>query len=124
MKLRVRPSRAALWSSAVLFAVGVAVLAIASWMVAGWHDIVPDEPPSWLARIQYDSAWAFAFAGVSLLAAAARLRAFAALCAAIPIALGTLRLVAYLAPAALSIHPILANPWLPYGAGNYSDMGV
>jgi two-component system sensor histidine kinase UhpB len=33
-------------------------------------------------------------------------------------------LIAYFAPGTINIHPILAHAWLPFGSGNYNDMGV
>src|SRR5439155_266122 len=72
----------------------------------------------------YDTAWAFAFAGAALIAHAIGFDRVGRLCAAVPIVLGALRIIAYIAPGAIRIHPILANPALPYGAGNYNDMGV
>jgi sensor domain CHASE-containing protein len=66
----------------------------------------------------------FAFCGATLALHAIGLRRVARLCAAVPILLGALRLLAYVAPDTVPIHPILANPWLPYRAGEYNDMNV
>jgi len=33
-------------------------------------------------------------------------------------------LAAYGAPGWIDVHPVAGNRWLPYGAGNYNDMGV
>ena len=77
-----------------------------------------------IERIQYDAAWAFVFAGAALAANVAGLSVLGRLCASVPIVLGALRVLASVAPGTIGVHPILANPWLPFGAGNYNDMGL
>ena len=106
----------------MLLAIGVAISAIAGWMIAGWHSTELAAPA--FERVQYDTAWMFAFCGATLALHAIGLRRAARLCAAVPILLGALRLIAYVAPDTIPIHPILANPWLPYRAGEYNDMNV
>jgi two-component system, NarL family, sensor histidine kinase UhpB len=99
-------------------------MAIGGWIVAGWHGWLPGTPPPELAIIQYDAAWAFVFAGASLIATGVRWSTLGRGLAIVPIAVGALRLAAYVAPGNISVHPLLASPWLPYGDGNYNDMGV
>jgi two-component system, NarL family, sensor histidine kinase UhpB len=110
------------WIAPALFTIGVAICAIAGLMLAGWHSTELAAPP--FERVQYDAAWVFAFCGATLALHAVGLRRFARLCAAVPILLGALRLIASVAPDTVPIHPILANPWLPYRAGEYNDMGI
>ena len=110
----------------VLFvATGVAVVAFCIDVITGWHASKPAPAiPLGLERIQYDTAWAFAFAGAALVAVALHLGALTRLFAAVPIALGGLRIIAYAVPDLIPIRPMLAVPWLPFGAGGYNDMGV
>ncbi len=116
--------RAAAWSAILFASVGLMVIAVAAWVVAAWHQLVMATPSLDVPHLQYDTAWAFAFCGAALLAYALQLRHLGRLCSAVPITLGAIRLVAYLVPGSIGIHPILAHPWLPFGAGNYNDMGV
>ncbi len=116
--------RAAAWSAILFASVGVVIIAVAGWVVAAWHRLVMATPSLGVPHLQYDTAWAFVFCGAALLAYALQLRRLGRLCSAVPLALGALRLVAYVAPGRISTHPILANPWLPFGPGNYNDMGV
>src|SRR3984893_439869 len=123
MKFSGVPRGAAL--SAILFAtVGVVVLAVSSWVIAAWHQLVMATPSVGVPHLQYDTAWAFASCGAALIAYAFRLRRVARLLAVVPFTLGAIRLFAYLAPGTVNIHPILGHAWLPFGAGNYNDMGV
>lgn len=123
MTFRGMPRAAA--RSAIIFAsVGLVVIVIAAWVIAAWHLLVMATPSLGVPHLQYDTAWAFAFCGVALVAYALQLRRLGRLCSAVPITLGAIRLVAYLVPGSISIHPILSHPWLPFGAGNYNDMGV
>ena len=114
----------AAWSAILFAAVGLVVLAVAGWVLAAWHQLVLATPSVGVPQLQYDTAWAFAFCGAALIAYAFRLRRIGRLCSAVPIMLGAIRLIAYLAPGTIGIHPILAHAWLPLGAGNYNDMGV
>jgi two-component system sensor histidine kinase UhpB len=119
-----RMPRVAAWSAILFAAVGLVVVAVAGWVIAAWHQLVLATPSVGVPHLQYDTAWAFAFCGAALIAYAFRLRPVGRLCAAVPIMLGAIRLIAYFAPGTIGIHPILAHAWLPLGAGNYNDMGV
>ncbi len=119
-----RMPRVTAWSSIVFAATGLVVVAVASWVIAAWHQLVLATPSVGVPQLQYDTAWAFAFSGAALFAYAMRLRRIGRLCAAVPLALGAIRLIAYLIPGAIKTHPILAHAWLPLGADNYNDMGV
>jgi two-component system, NarL family, sensor histidine kinase UhpB len=110
------------WVSFVLCLLGIAVAAIGAWCVAAWHELAA--PPLAFERLQYDTAWAFAFGGAALAAHAARLSVLGRLLALVPILLATFRLIAYGVPGWIDVRPLAANPWLPYGPGNYNDMGV
>jgi hypothetical protein len=123
MKFRGMP-RAAAWSAILFGSTGVVVIAVAAWVIAAWHRVVMATPSLGVPHLQYDTAWAFVFCGAALVAYALQLRRLGRVCSAVPIALGAIRLAAYLAPGTIGIHPILAHPWLPFGAGNYNDMGV
>ena len=112
------------WSAILFAAVGAVVLIVSGWVIAAWHQLVLATPSVGVPHLQYDTAWAFAFCGAALIAYALRLRRIGRLCAAVPLTLGAIRLIAYLAPGTINIHPILAHAWLPFGAGNYNDMGV
>jgi len=119
-----RVPRVAAWSAILFAAIGVVVLALSVWVIAAWHQLVLPTPSVGVPHLQYDTAWAFAFCGAALIAYAFRLRRAGQLFAAVPVTLGAIRLIAYLAPGAINIHPILGHAWLPFGAGNYNDMGV
>jgi two-component system, NarL family, sensor histidine kinase UhpB len=119
-----RMPRVAAWSAILFAAVGLVVVAVAGWVIAAWHQFVLATPSLGVPQLQYDTAWAFVFCGAALIAYAFRLRRIGRLCASVPIALGAIRLIAYLAPGTINIHPVLAHAWLPLGAGNYNDMGV
>src|SRR3981081_2349748 len=116
--------RVAAWSAILLAPIGAVVLARAWRVIAAWHLLVLATPSVGVPHLQYDTAWAFAFCGAALIAYALRLRRVGQLCAAVPLTLGAIRLIAYLAPGTINIHPILGHDWLPFGAGNYNDMGV
>jgi two-component system, NarL family, sensor histidine kinase UhpB len=110
------------WATLLLALLGLLVAAIGAWCLAAWHDLATTPPG--LDRLQYDTAWAFVFGGVALAAHASRLSVVGRWCAAVPILLAVLRLAAYGAPGWIDVHPLAGNPWLPYGAGHYNDMGV
>jgi two-component system sensor histidine kinase UhpB len=110
------------WDAFALALLGLAVAVIGAWCIAAWHELWPTPPG--FERLQYDTAWGFAFCGIALAAHAARLSAVGRWCALVPVLLGTVRIIAYAAPGWIDVHPLAANPWLPYGAGNYNDMGV
>jgi two-component system sensor histidine kinase UhpB len=110
------------WDALLLALLGLAVAATGAWCVAAWHELAVTPPG--FERLQYDAAWAFVFAGLSLAAHASRLGVVGRWCAVVPILLAALRLIAYGAPGWIDVHPLLGNLWLPFGAGNYNDMGV
>jgi two-component system, NarL family, sensor histidine kinase UhpB len=110
------------WAAALLALLGLAVAAVGAWCVAAWHERAVT--PAGFERLQYDAAWAFVFGGLALTAHAARQGVVARWLAVVPILLATLRLIAYGAPGWIDVHPLAGNRWLPYGAGNYNDMGV
>ncbi len=110
------------WDASALTLLGLAVAIIGLWSVTAWHELWPTPPG--FERLQYDTAWGFAFCGIALAAHAARLSAVGRWCALVPILLGATRLLAFGARDWVEVHPLLANRWLPYGAGNYNDMGV
>jgi len=110
------------WTAIALLLVGFGVAATGAWFITQWH--TPGASSFGIERVQYDSAWAFAFGGLALALNVARLSALSRWCAAVPIVLGAMRLLASVVPGAFDVHPIIANPWLPFGSGNYNDMGV
>jgi PAS domain S-box-containing protein len=123
--MRFDASRTNLLTGVLFVAAGLGVAAFCIDVITGWHAsrLAPTIPLG-LERIQYDTAWAFAFAGAALITFALHLGALTRMFAAVPIALGGLRLVAYAVPDSIPIRPMLALPWLPFGAGGYNDMGV
>lgn len=110
------------WSALLLAVLGLAVAAVGAWCIGAWHELLP--PPLGFERLQYDTAWAFVFSGVALAAHASGLSGVGRWCAVVAILLAALRLVAFATPGWIGVHPLAANPWLPYGAGNYNDMGA
>jgi len=110
------------WGTLLLALLGLAVALVGAWCVAAWHELA-STPPGF-DRLQYDTAWAFVFGGFALAAHASRLSVVGRWCAAVPLMLATLRLIALGAPGWIDTHPLISDPWLPYGAGNYNDMGV
>ncbi|HEY7945051.1 MAG TPA: PAS domain S-box protein [Casimicrobiaceae bacterium] len=120
----VRSYRLDAWIPALLFAVGAGLAVFAGLMIVSWHAGDPLQATPGFERIQYDAAWAIAFASVALALHAIGATRFASVCAAVPLVLGGLRLAAFFAPDTIQIHPILANPWLPLAAGDYNAMGL
>src|SRR5215472_16671746 len=110
------------WPSLGLFVVGLAVAACGIWFVVQWH--LPEARSFGIDLVQYDAAWAFAFAGVAFALNVAGFDAVGRWLATVPVLLGGLRITAELAPGTLDTHPIIADPWLPFGAGNYNAMGI
>ena len=110
------------WTAIGLLFVGLSIAATGAWFITQWH--TPGATSFGIERVQYDSAWAFAFGGLALALNVARARAASRWCAAVPIVLGAMRLLASALPGAYGTHPIIATPWLPLGAGSYNDMGV
>ncbi len=112
------------WIPALLFAVGAGLAVFAGLMIVSWHAGEPVRATADFERIQYDAAWAIAFASVALALHAVGATRIARLCALVPLVLGGLRLTASVVPYGIPIHPMLANPWLPLAAGEYNDMGL
>jgi two-component system, NarL family, sensor histidine kinase UhpB len=110
------------WAAGVLVLLGLVVAFTGGWYVVSWHELAP--PPQGIERVQYDTAWGFLFGGAALATQVLRWRIVGSVCAGVPILLGLLRLLAYGVRGIIDVHPIAANPWLPYGAGNYNDMSV
>ena len=110
------------WAAGVVVLLGLVVAVTGGWYVVSWHELV--RPPQGVERVQYDTAVAFVFGGLALAAHMLRWRVIGSSFGAVPIALGLLRLLGYGLPGVIDVHPILADPWLPYGAGNYNDMSV
>ena len=110
------------WAAGVVVLLGLVVAVTGGWYVVSWHELV--RPPQGVERVQYDTAVAFVFGGLALAAHMLRWRGVGSAFGAVPIALGLLRLLGYGLPGVIEVHPIVADPWLPYGAGNYNDMSV
>jgi PAS domain S-box-containing protein len=108
------------WIGLVLALLGLAIGAVGAWCVAAWHELATTPPG--FERLQYDAAWAFIFAGAALAAHASRLSTVGRLLALAPVLIAAVRLAAYAAPGWIDVRPLVSNPWLPYGAGNYNDM--
>ncbi|HEX9300941.1 MAG TPA: PAS domain S-box protein, partial [Casimicrobiaceae bacterium] len=117
--------RSTMWSTAPLLGAGLLIVAFCAGVILSWHAVgTATIATLGLERIQYDTAWAFAFVGAALVSAASRATVLTRLLAAIPIALGALRIVAYVVPGSVPVRPILANSWLPFEAGAYNEMGL
>ncbi|HTS23904.1 MAG TPA: PAS domain S-box protein [Casimicrobiaceae bacterium] len=110
------------WAAGVVVLLGLVVAFTGGWYLVSWHELLA--PPQGVERVQYDAALAFVFGGLSLAAQALRWRLVGSVLGAVPLALGLLRLLAYALPGVIDVHPIVAGPWLPYGAGNYNDMSL
>lgn len=110
------------WPSIALLFVGAAVAASGVWFVAQWHS--PQVAFPGIDRVQYDAAWAFIFAGIALMLNVAGFVAAGRWAAAVPILIGGFRLAAPALPGVYGIRPMLGNPWLPFGGGNYNEMGI
>ena len=109
----------------MLFAVGAGLTVFAGLMIVSWHASETASATPGYERVQYDAAWAIAFASTALALHAVGFGRVSRLCAAVVLTLGTLRLTASVfTPNAIPIHPMLANPWLPLAAGDYNDMGL
>jgi two-component system, NarL family, sensor histidine kinase UhpB len=108
------------WIALVLALLGLAIAAVGGWCVAAWHELATTPPG--FERLQYDAAWAFVFAGAALAAHASRLSTVGRFFALAPVLIAAVRLAAYGAPGWIDVHPLMSNPWLPNGAGNYNDM--
>src|SRR4030081_2193340 len=94
--------RVTAWSAILFGAVGAIVLIVSGWVIAAWHLLVIATPSLGVPHLQYDTAWAFAFCGATLIAYALRMRT-GRLLACAPLVLGAIRLIAYLAPQTVGI---------------------
>ncbi|HEX4524341.1 MAG TPA: PAS domain S-box protein [Casimicrobiaceae bacterium] len=119
-----RSFRVDAWIPALLFAVGTGLAVFAGLTIVSWHALGPVQIAASFDRIQYDAAWAIAFAGAALALHAIGATRIARLFALVPLALGSVRLAAWIGPDWIPVHPMLVNPWLPLAAGSYNDMGV
>ncbi len=108
----------------LLFAIGLVVAALAAAVLIAYHDGPQVLRLSGAHHLQYDTAWIVLLCGMSLVAYAARLRGGARLLACGAMLISALRIAGYVAPHAVSVHPILANPWLKFAAGEYDAMGI
>ena len=112
------------WIPALLFAVGTGLAVFAGLMIVSWHTPEPARMAAGFDRIQYDAAWAIVFASTALALHVVGATRIARLFALVPLALGSVRLAAWVAPDGIPLHPMLVNPWLPLAAGSYNDMGL
>jgi hypothetical protein len=112
------------WIPALLFAVGTGLAVFAGLMIVSWHAPEPVRMAAGFDRIQYDAAWAIAFASAALAPLQARATRIARLFALVPMTLGSVSPDAWLVPDGIPLHPMLVNPWLPLAAGSYNDMGL
>src|ERR1700733_3314705 len=93
-----RSFRVDAWIPVLLFAAGAGLAVFAGLMIVSWHSGEPVRAPAGLERIQYDAAWAIAFASVALALHAVGATRIARLSALVPLLLGTLRLAAWVVP--------------------------
>ncbi|MEO8741310.1 MAG: PAS domain S-box protein [Casimicrobiaceae bacterium] len=113
-----------IWEAALLVGVGAVIAALSAAVLITYHG-----GPAMLAltgvdRLQYDTAWVFACFGLALMTYSAGLRTVSQVIAGIGILVGLVRIVAYVFPLTIGVRPILANPGLPFRAGEYNAMGV
>jgi PAS domain S-box-containing protein len=113
-----------LWVAALLFAVGLVVASFAIAVLMSYHNGPQVFQLPGVDRLQYDTAWIVALSGISLLTCAIGLRIVGRLCAFGVIIVSALRIAGYVLPQLVSTHPVLANPWLKYGPGDYNSMGI
>ena len=112
------------WIPALLFAVGAGLAVFAGLTIVSWHAPEPVPMAAGFDRIQYDAAWAIAFASAALALHVVGATRSARLFALLTLALGGVRLAAWVVPDGIPLRPILANPWLPLADGSYNDMGL
>ena len=117
-------SRSDLWVATLLFAVGLVVASFAVAVLVTYHNGPQLFQMSGVDRLQYDTAWIIALSGISLLTYAAGLRTVGRLCASAVIIISGLRIAGYILPQLVSVRPVLANPWLKFGPGDYNAMGI
>jgi PAS domain S-box-containing protein len=122
--LRPDSSRSEFGVAALLIAIGLVVAALAATVLVTYHDGPEVLRLSGADRLQYDTAWIILLCGMSLLTYAVRFRGMARLFAAGAMLISVLRIAGYVAPQTVSTHPVLANPWLTFAAGEYDAMGV
>ena len=124
MNIRVKLASTAVWSTAAMLLAGATVLGFACWSLLEWHGAASRPTPFELPLLQYDTAWAFAFCALALIAYAFRNRLIGGLAALIPLGIAAVRLVAYAVPGIVDSQPILATRWLPAQAGSFDAMSV
>jgi PAS domain S-box-containing protein len=117
-------TRPDLGAAALLFTIGLVVGTLALAVLISYHDGPDVLRLSGTDRLQYDTAWIILLCGVSLLTYAVRLRGAARLFAGGAMLISALRIAGYIVPQIVTTHPILANPWLTFAAGEYDAMGV
>ncbi len=121
---RLALARPDIWISALLFAIGLVIASFAVSVLVTYHNGPQILQIAGLDRLQYDTAWVIVLCGASLLTYATGLRAAGRLCATVVFLIGSLRIAGYVFPQVVGVHPILANPWLRFGAGDYNAIGV
>ena len=112
------------WIPALLFAVGAGLAVFAGLTIFSWHAPEPVPMAAGFDRIPYDAAWAIAFASAALALHVVGATRSARLFALLTLALGGVRLAAWVVPDGIPLRPILANPWLPLADGSYNDMST
>ena len=112
------------WEAALLFGFGTAIAALAAVVLITYHGGPTILTLPGVDRLQYDTAWVFACFGVALMTYAVGLRTVSQVVAGLGIMLSVVRIVAFVFPLAIGVRPILANPGLPFRAGEYNAMGV
>jgi PAS domain S-box-containing protein len=117
-------SRTEFGVAAMLFAVGLVAGTVGALALLSYHGLPTALHLAGASRLQYDSAWTILFCGLSLVTYAVRLRGTARILAGITVIISAVRLAGYAFPQAISTHPVLANRWLPFAAGEYDAMGV
>jgi PAS domain S-box-containing protein len=116
--------RSDFWVAALLLAIGLMAAALAISALVSYHNGPAFLQLPGVARLQYDTAWVALLCGGSLMMYAGGLHIVARLCAIAAILISGLRVAGYLFPQAVSVHPLLANPWLAFATGEYNAMGV
>jgi hypothetical protein len=99
------------WIPALLFAVGTGLAVFAGLTIVSWHAPEPVRMAAGFDRIQYDAAWAIAFASAALALHVVGATRIARLLALVTLTLGGVRLAAWVVPDGIPLHPMLVNPW-------------